>query len=177
FFGLADSSGFAPSRATYFLCLCKESKQRNTPRHPALRFAPGSLLPASLPGAGIHGPSLARYALRGRPGRLPLTRHLHSAFCKGISAPRGPTAPRQPFGSPCELAFNPASRLSNNGHSTSDPTPLQEAECRRCAGGEQHGCRESQGRAREGPSLTAPEQRRSEGSLAAQRTDPDVGVP
>lgn len=82
---------FGPSLATYFLCLCKESKQRNTSRHPALRFATGSLPPVPLRGPARKGHPWPCHALRGHPGRLPPAHHLHSAFCKGIPAPRGLT--------------------------------------------------------------------------------------
>ncbi|HAW25628.1 MAG TPA: hypothetical protein DCX38_20140 [Pseudomonas sp.] len=54
------------------------------------------------------------------------------------------------------------------------PSPLQEAERRRCAGGREAWMPSEERWARDGPSRRPPEQRRSEGSFAQQ--NPDAGV-
>ncbi len=119
--------------------------------------------------AGGRNPEFSnRWAISPAPGAC-FARRCRTWRCGG-----GLGAVQAPRGCPSRWALQPNLRLRQGERprtgcrrrsqgsigdifqATRWPYPLQEAARRCCAGGERQGCRESQGWAREGPSLTAP---------------------
>ena len=166
---LTGTTGCALHGASLFFARAKKSKQKKA--RPNIR-----------PFAARRVPSLHRRS-RGR-----LTRAIHGPLslsphpCGSLpyaTIPLGLLTGSRVSSARSWLDFRDGLCLKNlNGFQEArSANPVQEAERRRCVGG-----REAGRRARNegtGTSLrdVPPEQRRREGSLAAQRTDPDVGCP